>query len=369
VPKPSKPADSVSDFAETEFKDWKFHRKVDIKANYVGFPSGTVIRDFPLLVRLNNDNFDFTQAGAGGKDVRFSTADGKPIAFEIERWEADGSSGRADVWVALDSIRGNDDSARVFLHTGNDSALAASDGTKVFDAEKGFSAAWHFNETAKGASGEFRDATGRYHGTGGAGNAQNLTSQVSGIAGHAQEFKTGNVLTDLLGLTGQSVIALPRDFDPGASAWTFQFWINRNGGKDGVIFDKGDAWEAGKQRFRILCKGDGNQIVIRRDGAEFATNAYLPNSAFTLVCLTYDGERLEIYVDGFLREGKAFSQGSNPIGKATFGANDPDGSGDGFKGILDEPWFSNQVRSPEWLRFAFETQKTTSKIVLVRPPQ
>jgi hypothetical protein len=366
----AKSADSVPDDAESEYKGWKYHRNVDIKANYVGFPTGTVIRDFPLLVRLTKDNFDFTQAGEGGKDVRVSTADGKPIAYEIAHWEADGSSGRADLWVALDTVRGDDDSARVVLHSGNDSALDASDGAKVFDAGKGFSAAWHFNETAKGAPEEFRDAAGRYHGMGGAGNGLHLPGRVPGVVGYGQEFKTGGLLSDILGMNGQSFVTMPRNFDPGASAWTFQVWIDRSGNKDGVIFDKGDAWSAEKQRFQIICLGGGaNRIVIRREGAEYPTNVYLPTSMFNQLGVTYDGERVEIYVDGIVREGKSFSQGGNPIGKATFGTDEADGSGDGFKGTMDEPWFSDKVRSPEWLRFAFETQKPNSSIVVVRAPK
>ena len=43
-------------------------------------PAAAVVEDFPLLVRLNKDWFDFTQAKAGGEDVRFSTSTGATLA-------------------------------------------------------------------------------------------------------------------------------------------------------------------------------------------------------------------------------------------------------------------------------------------------
>jgi hypothetical protein len=365
-----KPPDSVPAAEENGYKDWKYHRTVDIKVNQLGLAQMQVIRDFPLLIRLTKDNFDFTQAAAGGKDIRFSTADGKPIAYEISRWEPDVAGGQAEIWVAIDTLRTDDDSARVLLHHGNTAAVSGSDGAKVFDPDKGYSAVWHLEEQATGQPGEIKDATGRYHGMAGAGDGLHLTSRIAGAAGYGQEFKAGGILADLLGKNGQGFLTMPRNFDPGYSAWTFQFWVFRLGLKDGVIFDKGDTWVAGKQRFQILCMGGGtNQVAILREGAEYFTNVYLPNAATTMIAMTYNGARVEIFVDGLFREYKMFSQGGDPVGKATFGTSEADGSDEGFRGILDETWFSNKVRSPEWLRFAFETQKPNSLIVLVRPPK
>jgi hypothetical protein len=42
---------------------------------------------FLLLVRLHRDFFDFSQAKAGGEDLRFSTSAGLPLAYQIEEWD------------------------------------------------------------------------------------------------------------------------------------------------------------------------------------------------------------------------------------------------------------------------------------------
>ncbi|MDB5105130.1 MAG: hypothetical protein JWP91_2819 [Fibrobacteres bacterium] len=363
---------------DTGIKAWKFHRTIAIKINHLGMNPGGVIRNFPLLVRLTKENFDFTRAAAGGRDIRFTTADGRPLPFEVTRWESAGATGKADIWVRLDSIRTDDDSARILLHHGNGAAPEASDGAKVFGAADGYSGVWHLSEQGKGDPSEYRDATGRYHGKGGTGNGKNIPNRVEAIVGYGQDFQSatglgaivpglGALPANVLGNT-QGTINLPKSFDPGNDAWTFQGWVRRVGNTDGALFQKGDSWVAGDQRFQLLVLGGGgNQLAIEREGAIYFTNINLPEASFIHLGIVYGGGKLDLYADGFLRESKAWSQGGAPAGKALFGANQPDGSSEGFSGILDEPWFSNQVRSADWLRLSFETQKANAGIVVVGP--
>jgi hypothetical protein len=372
VTRAAKPVDTVTVPADSAMKAWAHHRDVDIKINQLGLTAGGTLRYCPMLIRLNRGNFDFSQAAAGGKDIRLTSAGGKPLPFEIARWEANSISPEADIWVRLEAIRHEDDAARVILYYGNPAATDASEPSQVFSESEGFSGAWHLSETAKGQAGEFRDATGRHHGMGGTGDGKNLTARVQGLVGYGQDFTAGGLLDNFLGVStgnGQSVINLPRSFDPGNSSWTFQAWIKRTGSTDAVIFQKGDEWVAGRQRFQIVCTGGGaNQIMIQREGAQLFTNVYLPVNVFTQLTFVYTGARVEIYVDGFLRETKVFTQGGEPIGKAILGANEPDGSEEGFTGVMDETWFSSIVRSADWVRFSYESQRPKSFIVIVQPP-
>ena len=54
---------------------------------------------FPLLVRLDKDWFDFSQAKANGEDIRFATGTGTPLAYEIDAWDA--AKGTASIWVRI----------------------------------------------------------------------------------------------------------------------------------------------------------------------------------------------------------------------------------------------------------------------------
>ena len=58
-----------------------------------------------MLVRLNHDNFTFSQAKPNGEDIRFATAAGMALSYQIEQWDA--ASGTASVWVKIPTITGN----------------------------------------------------------------------------------------------------------------------------------------------------------------------------------------------------------------------------------------------------------------------
>ena len=67
-------------------------------------PAAAVVDGFPLLVRLDQGSFDFGQAAPKGEDLRFSAA-GRPLAYQIEKWDA--AQGKASAWVKIPRIVGN----------------------------------------------------------------------------------------------------------------------------------------------------------------------------------------------------------------------------------------------------------------------
>ena len=89
--------------ASAQYGDWKHSGSIYVVTTSAGanLPASAVEKNFPLLVRLNKNYFDFSQAKSRGEDIRFS-ANGKPLAYQIERWDAAG--GNADVWVRIPTI-------------------------------------------------------------------------------------------------------------------------------------------------------------------------------------------------------------------------------------------------------------------------
>ena len=57
-----------------EATDWRFSGSLFINTTSDGasIPADTLVKNFPLLVRLHEDWFDFSQAQDDGADVRFS---------------------------------------------------------------------------------------------------------------------------------------------------------------------------------------------------------------------------------------------------------------------------------------------------------
>jgi hypothetical protein len=355
-----------------DFTPWKYKRKIDIKIASLGMGKGIMVRDFPLLVRLDKGNFTFDQAAASGQDFRFADREGRNLPYEIASWEVASGQPRADIWVRIDSLATDDDSAGIWMFWGNASATAVSDGSKVFSSGSGFGSVLHLSEQAKGVSGEFKDAMGRFAGTGGTGDGKALTNRIDGVVGYGQDFlfsalDTIPILGDLLPKT-QGTINLPPDFDPGRESWTFQAWVQRFGNENGVIFQKGDDGTETRERFQIRCLGgSGGRIRIERAGQGVTTNLQLPIDKFAQLGISYTGSKATFYLDGLPKDSLDWTQGPYSQGRNVIGATYANGQEGGFNGAMDEIWFASIPRSPEWMRLSFENQKPGSTIVALRP--
>ena len=129
-----------------------------------------------MLVRLNKNYFDFSQAKPRGEDIRFS-ANGKPLAYQIERWDAAG--GNAAVWVRIPTIKGNDQQA-IKMHWGNDKVPGESNGERVFLTTEGFAGVWHLGDNLEDATSNNLDGFNR---------PDKPTTNTTGIIGDAVRVK------------------------------------------------------------------------------------------------------------------------------------------------------------------------------------
>ena len=132
--------------ASAQYQGWQQSGALTILTTPEGanIPAGSVVQGFPLLVRLNKETFDFSKAQPHGDDVRFATADGAALPYEIEDWDAAGGS--AAVWVRVPKIAGN---ARQELRMfwGKADAKSESSGKAVFNESNGFLSVWHLGDT------------------------------------------------------------------------------------------------------------------------------------------------------------------------------------------------------------------------------
>jgi len=85
--------------ATAEYQGWQHSGPLAILTSPDGanLPATAAEKDFPLLVRLKQRTFDFSQAKPNGDDIRFSAA-GKPLAYQVDEW--DPAQGRASVFSA-----------------------------------------------------------------------------------------------------------------------------------------------------------------------------------------------------------------------------------------------------------------------------
>jgi Concanavalin A-like lectin/glucanases superfamily/Domain of unknown function (DUF2341)/Carbohydrate esterase, sialic acid-specific acetylesterase len=327
-----------------DYSDWKHSGSMWLLTGPEGadLPTDASVEQFPLLVRLHRDFFDFSQAQSNGEDLRFSSNSGDRLAFQIEEWDA--AKGVASIWVRVPKIIG-DSRQEIKLHWGNSSVASESDGKKVFNESNGYLSVWHMNNP-------LRDDTGTLI------SLDTGTTVTAGVIGAARNF------ADRKGIFCGDKIS---NYPTGASSHSTELWV-RPVLPNATLIAWGNEEAQGKvvMQFR-------SPPHIRMDcyfsGGNVASDSRVPLSAWTHVVHTYREGESKIYVNGVL-DGKNFKQGGplkiNSPARLFLGGwyNNYD-----FVGDLDEVRVSNVVRSAEWVKLQYENQKPNQSLVgsLVQP--
>ncbi|MFO0977130.1 MAG: zinc-dependent peptidase [Planctomycetaceae bacterium] len=327
-----------------EYGDWKYNGTIWLLTTADGahLPDGTSVEQFPVLVRLTSESFDFSQAGKDGADIRFASESGEPLAFQIEEWNAD--RGVADIWVRMPVVHGNSrQPIRVFW--GNSAAKSQSDGAAVFNTSNGYVTVWHMNDSAH----DVADAlAGKDTGT----------TPIAGVAGGARHFEPGKGIS-----AGEAIDLLPTGSDDHST----EIWF-RPARTNATLIGWGNEQAQGKvvMQFR---SPPHIQMDCYFSGGNVESAGRIPISTWTHVVHTYRKGEARIYVNGKLDGTNTMHGGPLNIqspGRMYLGGwyNNFD-----FDGDLDEVRVSRVVRSPEWIRLQYENQKPSQSLVghLVQP--
>jgi Concanavalin A-like lectin/glucanases superfamily/Domain of unknown function (DUF2341) len=324
--------------ATADYPGWKHTGSVFVLTTPEGanLPASAVVEDFPLLVRLHNDFFDFGQAKANGDDLRFSTADGKPLAYQIEEWDA--KAGTASVWVRVPMTIGN---ARqeIKLHWGKADAKSESDGKAVFGQSNGFLSVWHMNETAK-------DEVGTVD------SKDTGTTAATGMIGPARHFPGQK------GVSGGNKI---EGYPVGAASHTTEAWFRAEKPNGNVL-----AWgnEHGQGKVVMHYRSPPHvKMECYFSGADVTGKKSIPLGEWAHVVHTYERGESRLYVNGVL---DSVSKTPNaPLAIKTPAHLFIGGWYDNynFVGDIDEVRVSSAVRSPDWVRLQYENQKPTQTLV------
>ncbi len=306
------------------------------------FPAEASVVEFPVLVRLYKDFFDFRQAQPQGADLRFASSTGEPLAYQIEDW--DSANGTARVWVRVPKITGN---ARqeIRVHWGNANAVSESDGKAVFNASNGYLSVWHMSDSV-------RDDVGSLTCT------DTGTTATAGIIGAARHWPEGK------GVFGGDKIST---YPAGASAHSTELWF-RAEQPNSTLIGWGNEQAQGKvvMQFR---SPPHVQMDCFFSGGNVQGGSRLVRGDWTHVVHTYREGESKLYVNGVL-DGATLRQGPSlnvrSPARLYLGGwyNNYD-----FVGDLDEVRVSQVVRSPDWIKLQFENQKSQQTLVgpLVQP--
>jgi hypothetical protein len=323
-----------------QFTDWSHKGSIFILTTPEGveLPADAVVRDFPLLVRLDKAFFDFSQARPDGADLRIAAA-GQPLAHEIEHW--DSTAGTAAIWVRTPQITGNS-RQELQLHWGKPDASSASDGKTVFS--KDFVTVWHMDEPIDTLGNAISKDTG--------------TTAVLGIIGGARHFPGGKGING-----GESNVGFPRGAAPHSTA----AWFRAEGVNATIV-----AWGNEKAQGKIVLKL-ASPPHLRTDcyfsNGNVRGSQPIPLGDWVHVVHTYESGNARIYVNGQL---DGSNSAKNPALNIAETARMYIGgwyNNYRFVGDIDELSVSSVARSAAWVKLQYENQKPNQTLVghLVQP--
>jgi hypothetical protein len=351
---------------------WAHRARLDLE---VSDPEAGGVTDFPLLVRLAGTDFP-RDAQAGGRDIRFAKPDGSPLPHEIERW--DSLSGRAEIWVRMDTIRTGTDEPALWMYWGNPSAEDASAGAAVHDSATGFAGVWHLHQDPSGVSPQMRDASaalnhGAFQGTGsrarseaavGLGVAFNGTDQYVSTA-RLQSGPDDFTLSVWFRAVGEGKLAGFESSATGASRYFDRhLWLDSAGHLHFGIFAPAPTVLAPADSPYVrtgmnLPGEDSARPYIQR--ILVSPDAYL-DGGWHQVAAVLSPQGQSLYVDGILAAADARVtdaaeyQGYWRFGGGILGDWVGRSNREYFQGQIDQASVAFRARSAAWIRLAFLTQ-------------
>ncbi len=317
--------------ARDDYPDWQKSGTIFIDTTPLGanLPASASLEGFPLLVRLHKDYFDFSKALPNGDDVRFSNADGKPLAFQIEHWSV--VEGAASIWVRMPQIRGNK-RQELRMHWGNATASGESNGGAVFNESNGYLTVLHMGEKPVDEVGTVTPEDEK-------------TSATAGMVGTARHFAGGQGI-----FCGEQITKFP----VGAAPHSTEAWV-RAEKVNGRVMAWGNEHGQGKVVMHFMSPPHV-KMECYFSGADVASER-LPMNEWTHIFHTYENGSSLIYINGVL-------SGTSKTPNAPLAIKSPARlyiggwySNWDFHGDVDEVRISEVTRSADWVKLQYENQK------------
>ena len=342
---------------------WNYSRKITLNTSSSGADVAGAVNSFPVLVRLTGDNFDFTQAGNNGEDIRFTKPDNTFLPYEIERWNP--VAGLAEVWVKVDTLRGNDSVQSLAMYWGNPDASDSSNGAAVFDSAGGFEGVWHLNETSgtRAADASHNGFTGTYRG--------GLPNGIIGPFGICQ----------YLGRQDSDYVDMGDVLNAGVKNISVGVWVKRvafgapqaliaktNGGAPSAAY--GYLFSFDQANFVHFYMASGGTRWGDDGGFDIASNRTIADSAawhhvFVVIDRSGNGN-CKVYIDGMDRTGSAFGNIANVhdiVNTLRLRIGTENDNSGGNKGAIGEATIAFTARSADWVKLSYMNQKERDALV------
>lgn len=351
---------------------WNNKRSICFNTTESGAAVYSDVYNFPVLIRLTGNNFDFSEAEENGKDIRFTSLKGTPLPHEIEKW--DGAARYAAIWVRIDTVYGNDSTQSILMYWGNPKAQNNSNSKLVFDTASGFQGVWHLGD---GQNDPIRDATFNGYDGSSPDTARPLIGV--GAIGNCRVF---NGISSFITMnnTAESKINFPQNGYYSVSAWVS---LDTIGIQSRCVVSKG--YEQYYLRSSIFSMENITNTSPLWEFVEFngeekvwqVTNTPATEKQWVHLVGVRKGTQQYLYLNGVLVDStidrwfneSVSRKSSNDlnIGRFAETIQIPIEQGFGyFKGSIDEVRIISTSVSPEWIRLCYMNQKSEDKLVVFK---
>jgi hypothetical protein len=326
------------------FAQWIHSARISINPTAAGLDNGDTLYQFPLVVRLSADEFDFSTAKKKGEDLRIAKVNGDPVSFETEWW--DSANGTASLWVLCDTLIGNSAESYV-MQWGNRNASAVSQPSAVFDTTSGYYGVWHFNESGGKPQ---RDAT--VNGNDGIPAGMDGANDVSGLIGRAQQFE------------GDSQWIAIENSDVSSGQFTVSVWVHADAVPSdiaGILASTGRYGEIhlnSEDQWVYSSSGDGDDRLTTQASVGQWCNLSVVGTE----------NRRYLYVNGTVVD----SMDSDALPPDTreeypiYIGSQNESSG-WLQGTVDEVRIHHRAVSELWIRACYETQRESASVASIEP--
>ncbi|MEO6096275.1 MAG: DUF2341 domain-containing protein [Fibrobacteria bacterium] len=344
-----------------DLSTWSHSQKVFINTTATGAVISGEVVNIPILIRLGKNSIDFSQIGAGGKDLRFRSSDGIALAHSIERWDAD----TAEVWVRVNKVLPNANGF-ILMYWGKTAATQASSPGNVFSLNDSWRVYYEFSDAPSGSGDTHaKDAT-----------LNSWSGQGIGVTSLSD-----CVIGKCFGLTGASHMETPAAAMQGLKTYTVLAWV-----REKAAVGQGAGVQAYPHFFstKKVEPAQGDFGTYSQDGVlrywngmkstpswfNYAADFKLTDHGWHQVAITYSGSSMTLYGDGIvlgISAGENVSLGANVL--ALGGSRTASGTWEGLFSVdIDAVQVTGDAKGEDWIKLAYETQRPGSHILAFGAP-
>lgn len=343
-----------------QYDDWPHAMNIIMDTTSSGADVSSTVENYPLAVRLSSENFDFSQARAGGEDVRFAAADGTVLPYEIEKW--DSVKKEAIVWVKT-TVLGHNGTQKIMMYWGKADAESESRPQDVFHTDHDWIGVYHLSEPSNTDQGNFKDATpNEAHATG-----KNMKSEDAedGNLGGSIRFVTARGNSIQVSGAKRDLFLIP------SGDWSLSMWAT----KDGI---------SNAPYQTLMCMGDDHWTMQRWGTRHVFESCVKINVSPAFLCtmkgkeftdeddswfhLTVNFERnvsTTVYLNGEFYDRADYAPGKWSLTSSFPFAigSQTQHEGRTWSGRIDEARVTNRILSADWARLEYASQKPGSNFL------